>query len=145
MKASKNTPPKEKPFKFEVSHAVQTSRNLLNMMYTSDELAEVFKTRRRVIIEGWIKAGLPHTKDEHGHYWFNGYEVAAWMKDVHEQAKAAKPKYPPDVTWCVRCWEMVKMKNIQPEEDGKYIFNRGLCPHCGTQLRRMITTKGAAW
>ncbi len=143
MSTPKINTPNGKPFKFGAFRVKQHAIGLLNMLYTSNELAEAFETDRRVILERWIGAGLPYTKDDHGRYWFSGREVEAWVKVV--SARSEKRHVPEGTIWCNKCKKHVKPNDTRTGEKRRLTYLRATCPQCGRPIARVTGSKGAAW
>ena len=53
---------------------------LLPMEYRPSEVAEVVGVSVDTIYRGWLRAGAPHRRDDTGHIWIVGSELATWLR-----------------------------------------------------------------
>src|SRR5579859_7177417 len=70
---------------------------LLPMLYTPSELADELGVSSRSIRK-WIKSDLPHQRDGAGRLWFNGRDVADWVRAT--QSTKRTPNLGPDEAYC---------------------------------------------
>lgn len=114
------------------------AKGLLNMMYTATELSDDLNITRRTLIDRWLPAGLPFTKDAKGHYWFNGRDVAQWAAAYQNEKAHVMPA---DSTWCLSCKDVVVIKDPKPHEGRRMLLIRGICPQCGRVIYRFNGSK----
>ena len=65
---------------------------LLNMQYRPSEIAAELKINVQILYRGWLPAGCPHVKDEHGNIWIAGNELHTWMIAVSASRAETKGK-----------------------------------------------------
>ena len=123
--------------------AVKRSGTLLDMLYTTSEIADVFGVERRTVITQWLAAGAPHSKDDRGRYWFNGREVAEWVKRITPPERAAVPT---GLSYCLKCKTSVQAIDLKPKSvvrrNGLMLMERGTCPKCGSTVHHTVGAEG---
>ena len=65
---------------------------LLNMQYRPSEIAAELKINVQILYRGWLPAGCPHAKDEHGNIWIVGTALHTWMVTVNARRAEARNK-----------------------------------------------------
>lgn len=106
---------------------------LLDMMYTPDDLAQELGITKRDIYHKLIPAGLPHIRDESGHVWIYGPEVAKWIDEIYQGRSF---KLGEGEAYCLRCNKGVMMVNPQCRQVGRLTILQGTCPDCGAKVNR---------
>ena len=120
--------------RFKLPHTVIVrAPGLLPMLYTPGELEQELGVPARAIRD-WLDRGLAHQRDERGHIWLDGRQVAAWVKTV-TRSKAAS-RLQADEAYCLRCRQPVKWLNPTRDQRGRQIWWRGVCPQCGSAICR---------
>ena len=115
--------------RFKVPHSVIVrAPGLLPMLYTPSELERELSVPARTIRE-WVDKGLSHQRDERGHIWLDGRQVAAWVKTLGRSR--TKPRLKDNEAYCVRCRQPVKWLNPTRDQRGQQVWWRGVCPKCG--------------
>jgi hypothetical protein len=120
------------------------AKGLMNMMYTSAELAEALGVDRRALLDRWIKEGLPYTQDAKRRYWFNGRDVAAWVV-AYKTPRVQSLDMPKGMAMCLSCRQPVRIKDPQESTVKRTRIVNGTCPNCGGPVNRISGRKGAAW
>lgn len=106
---------------------------LLPMMYRTRELArELGVSGARVV--NWTQNGAPHQRDRRGHIWINGQLFASWVES-HRRSRS-RPQLPRGQGYCLRCDEIVTIKDPETRPIGNMIMFSGTCPECGAQVNR---------
>jgi hypothetical protein len=105
------------------------------MLYKVSELAQELDVSPQVI-RGWVKASLPYQRDNRGHLWINGQDLAEWVavqrrSRRHDSLKA-------DEAFCVRCRKPVELIDPQQETFDRLVMLRSDCPLCGCQIYRGV-------
>jgi len=106
---------------------------LLPMLYAPRELERELGVPARTIRE-WLTKGLAHRRDERGHIWLDGREVAAWVKALNDLQ--TRPRLHRDEAYCMRCRRPVKWLNPVRVQRGKQTWWRAVCPDCGGAIYR---------
>ena len=108
---------------------------LLPMWYTPSEIQEELGVDARQVRD-WIKCDLPHRRDERGHIWIDGRQLAAWIAVMKNSRK--RPTTNSGEAYCVRCNQVVEMLEPKAMHQGKRSYLQGTCSHCKTQIYRGI-------
>jgi hypothetical protein len=126
---------------FGLSHSVIVKTpGLLPMLYRAREIGEELEIST-TIIHGWIKNGLPYSRDSRGHIWINGQELAVWIRK--QNAKPKKGKMKPQEAYCMRCRRIVQIENPHIGNIyGKKAILSGNCPSCAGRINRGIQHNG---
>jgi ribosomal protein S27AE len=126
---------------FGLSHSVVVKTpGLLPMQYRAREIEEELGISS-LTIRGWIKKGLPVSRDSRGHLWINGQALFAWIKS--RKSKRSKPGMKPGEAFCLRCRKVVLMASHEVRVlRGKQAIMSGLCPDCGGKINRGIRIDG---
>ncbi len=120
----------------KLPHAVIVrAPGLLPMLYSPSEIEEELGIDARAVRE-WITRGLLHERDERGHIWINGRQLAEWVKANADLRK--QPALQTGEAYCLRCNTAVNMLDSIRLHQGKRTFLQGVCPVCGTQIYRGI-------
>jgi transposase-like protein len=124
------------PRKFRLPHAVIVrSPGLLPMMYKVSELAQELDVLPQTI-RGWVRAGLPHERDNRGHLWISGRVLAEWVNFQRRSRRQESLKT--DEAFCVRCRKPVRLADPQQEIIGRLVILHSYCPLCGCQVYRGV-------
>ena len=113
---------------------------LLNMMYTSTELAEELSVERPYLTENLVKLhGMPAQRDEKGRYWFNGLDVRKWIEKEHNERqtkKKSQTQYADNEFYCIHCRKRVFNDDykIERPQGGGHFMKRTSCPECGRDI-----------
>ncbi len=123
------------------SHAVIVkSSGLLPMQYRAREIEEELGISS-LTIKGWIKRGLPVSRDSRGHLWVNGQVLSAWIKS--RKSKRSKPAMKPGEAFCLRCRKAVLMADPEVRVvRGKQAIMSGRCSGCGGKINRGMRIDG---
>ncbi len=106
---------------------------LLPMLYSPRELGQELRIPARTIRE-WLGKGLPHQRDERGHIWINGKQLAEWVKTACQ--KRSHQPLKEDEAYCLHCRRPVTLLNPTATYRGKQALTRGICAACGHTLYR---------
>jgi hypothetical protein len=124
---------------FSQSVIVKTP-SLLPMQYRAREIEEELGVSS-LTIRGWIKKGLPVSRDSRGHLWINGQALSAWIKS--RKSKRSKPGMKPGEAFCLCCRKVVLMADPEVRVvRGKQAIMSGLCPDCGGKINRGMRADG---
>jgi hypothetical protein len=106
---------------------------LLNMMYTTHELAAEIGVSARLIRKAYIPLGCPHERNRQNHIMINGVVFRDWYLSTYSKRSPAE-----DEAFCLACGDAVKMVEPSPRElDGlSYVVAR--CPDCGRNVARFM-------
>lgn len=113
-----------------------TQRNrlgsLLNMMYTTPELAEEIGITPRQIRQVYIPLGCPHERSKRNHIMINGVRFRTWYLNSYIPVKLSN-----DEAFCISCRRPVKMINPIPQKAVGVEYWICNCPKCGRRLARI--------
>ena len=106
---------------------------LLNMMYTTIELANEIGVSPRMVRRVYVPLGCPHTRNQQNHIMINGAAFRDWYQGMYKKRSPAE-----DEAFCLTCGDAVKMVEPSPRElDGlSYVVAR--CPICGRNVARFM-------
>lgn len=120
---------------------------LLDMMYTSTELAEELGIQRQYVTQILVKRyEFPSQKDEKGRLWFHGLTVAKWIEEQHKATLAKKKDrhnhpYAEKEFYCLRCKKRVvveQYEKLKPKEGNKLLWT-SQCPDCGMIVNKFTS------
>lgn len=109
---------------------------LLNMMYTSTELADELNVDRPYLTENLVKMhGMPSERDENGRYWFSGMDVLRWIEKYHDDKMSRKRNrvpYADNEFYCIHCKKRVFNDDYRIEQPsgGHHMQKTTTCPEC---------------
>jgi hypothetical protein len=106
---------------------------LLPMLYRPSELAEELNVSSAVVRD-WVEKGLPHQRDQRGHIWIDGRQVAEWVTVTRQ--KPTRSKLAEGQAYCFRCCQAVELHDPITQQHGKQILLSGVCPQCGGVINR---------
>jgi hypothetical protein len=109
---------------------------LLNSDYSPKELADEIGFTRRQVYRVYLPLGCPHSKDEKGHVFINGYQFRDWYCSTFK-----KPELGNDETACLACKRVVPLVNPTERQKGNYRFWASTCPYCGHQVSKAISNR----
>ena len=127
---------KETRYGVRLSHQIiVTAPGLLNMMYLISEIASDMGVSEEAL-EETIRLNAPHTMDDDGTIWINGYDFKAWVANNRKPRR--DHKLTNDEAFCPRCKHDVTLQNVtvKPMQNGKLIQIRGICTICGITICR---------
>jgi hypothetical protein len=107
--------------------------SLLPMFYKLSELEQELGVPVRTL-QDWLAHGVPHHRDETGHLWINGRDMAAWV----EQQRAARtlPTSAVGQAYCFHCRKTVALNNPSMQRHGRRALLQAKCPNCGGIVNR---------
>ncbi len=107
---------------------------LLDMLYTPAEIAELLNFGRRQFYRVYIPAGCPHQRGENGHLWINGTLFRLWYLEQYPKTVLTENE-----AYCLTCKGPVPI--IQPEtrQKGTYVYSASICPNCGRRLVKALS------
>jgi len=108
---------------------------LLPMWYSLRELAQELEVSVRSI-RVWLDQGLPCRRDERGHLWIDGRQLAAWVKTSNVQR--SRQSLQPHEAYCLHCRRPVTLLNPSSTCRGKQRLVRGTCAVCGHIVCRAV-------
>jgi hypothetical protein len=106
------------------------------MEYRPSEIADELGVTTDTIYRGWVPAGCPHRRDETGHIWIVGTELAAWLRSFQrERLRLADGE-----AYCFRCQAAVGMQGpLTRRVCGPAVLVRGTCAQCGVDVARLVS------
>ena len=111
------------------------SPGLLPMQYKIAELAAELGIPARTLGD-WLKAGIPHQRDQRNHIWINGHEFIAWVSE-NQSHKTAHQKLNDNEGYCFRCNRVVIMESKKVTiVKGNLTHISGTCPICRGKVSR---------
>ncbi len=113
------------------------ANGLLDMLYTPAELADELGLKQPEVYHKLLPAGLPHSKDDIGHVWLHGPEVAHWVRELKVERKPMAV----DEAYCLRCRAVVPLVHPKRIQRGKFTLLQATCPTCGATINRGIKGK----
>ena len=109
---------------------------MLPMEYRPSEIARELGIHKDTVCRGWIPAGAPHRRDEHGNIWIVGTELVEWMSEILDKPKVKLGK---DQAYCLSCQRAVTVNGPVTREPSKHaILVRGTCSICGVIVGRFV-------
>jgi hypothetical protein len=103
------------------------------MWYSPRELEQELRLPDRAV-RAWLVKGLPHQRDEHGHIWIDGRQVADWVKALR-QNRVRQPLASGEA-YCLHCGRPVPLPNPSSTRRGRQTLLRGTCSVCGHTIYR---------
>ena len=92
------------------------------------------------IYRSYLPAGAPYEKDAQGNVWIVGNHFAQWAMEcaITNNRKPAKVNLEPDQVYCLKCNQIVEIKNPRKGVANKRgVLNlSGRCPKCDTRVNR---------
>lgn len=105
------------------------------MEYRPSEVARELGVTKDALYRGWLPAGAPHRRDESGHIWIVGTDLAAWLRERQRKDTVVLAE---GEAYCLRCQAAVVMQSPLTREASLYaVLARGTCPQCGGAVTRM--------
>lgn len=108
-------------------------QTLLDMQYTTTELAAHVGFTRRQIYRVYEKLGCPHTRDFQGHLWINGAEFRRWYHRTYPPIKLGENE-----AFCATCRRAMPIIEPQHIEKKGLVYLRSTCPVCERILIRFV-------
>jgi len=113
---------------------------LLHMKYKPTEVALEMGVAVDTIYRSYLPAGAPYEKDAQGNVWIVGNHFAQWAMEcaITNNRKPAKVNLEPDQVYCLKCNQIVEIKNPRKGVANKRgVLNlSGRCPKCDTRVNR---------
>jgi hypothetical protein len=109
-------------------------RRLLNMMYTTIELAKEIDISPRIVREVYIPLGCPYTRNRQNHIMINGIAFRDWYQEVYKKRTLASNE-----AFCISCKQEVIMVKTSPMEINGLSYLLSECPVCGRSLSKIIS------
>ena len=107
---------------------------LLDMLYTPAEIADVLEFGRRQFYRVYIPAGCPHQRGENGHLWINGALFRQWYLERYPKTALAENE-----VYCLTCKRPVPIFQPETRQKGTYIYSASICPNCGRHLVKALS------
>ncbi len=121
----------------------QKLQKLLHMKYKPSEIARELGITTDLIYRSFLPAGAPCEKDAKGNVWIVGDIFAKWAIDcaLTNDRKPAKVKLLPGQVYCLRCNQIVEIKNPRKSRpNARGVINlSGLCPVCAAKVNRFCS------
>ncbi len=111
-------------------------KGLLNMLYTSKELASEIGINVNQIYAVYVPLGCPVQRDDRKHIFINGKSFAEWYTKVYIKIRLAE-----DETFCKTCKQGVKIYQPKQKTKGGLSYVLSVCPVCGRGLTKIIDFK----
>jgi len=108
-------------------------RRLLNMMYTTNELANEVGVSPRLIRRVHVPLGCPHSRNQQNHIMINGVSFRNWYQGMYKKRSPAK-----DEAFCLKCGDVVKMVDPAPKELNGLSYVVAKCSYCGRNVARFM-------
>jgi len=108
-------------------------RRLLNMMYTTNELANEIGVSPRMVRRVYVPLGCPHTRNQQNHIMINGVDFRDWYQRMYKKRSPAE-----DEAFCLICGDTVKMVDPSPKELDGLSYVVAKCSNCGSNIARFI-------
>jgi len=116
-------------------NVIVKSPGLLPMLYKPSELAEELGIPARTLSD-WLKAGVPHQRDQRNHIWINGQEFVAWVFE-NQRRKKIHNKLKDNEGYCFNCSRTVNVESKTVAiVKGNLIHISGTCPICKGKVSR---------
>ena len=106
---------------------------LLNMFYTSAELAQEIGFTTRQIYRVYVPLGCPCVRDDRGCLWINGNLFAEWYEETYPKNSLLQ-----DEAFCLTCKKSVKMIDPVKQRKDRLSYWVCKCSACGRRLARII-------
>ena len=123
------------------SNVFKKREKLLNMEYTTGELAEVLGTTPKYIRQSLIiKRGAPARTDKSGRVWINGFEFKKWLdEDLYPKTKKETTPLADNEFYCIKCREhrITNSYVIDVNRRGTE-YKKAYCPVCGTRMNKFV-------
>jgi len=111
---------------------------LLDMLYSTKELASEIGINHEQIYRVYIPLGCPHERDSKNHILINGRLFRDWY-----QANYKKPLISKNETFCIACQKPVAITNPANKQKGELSYILCKCPHCSRTLSKITAnTRG---
>lgn len=108
---------------------------LLEMEYKVSELCEELGVHRSTFYQGWLRAGLPHRRDDRGRIWIVGTDLAEWARG---QSGVSRVSLGEDEAFCLSCKKAVPIQDPRdPVVSKASLMIKGTCPYCGHIVSRL--------
>ena len=107
-------------------------RRLLNMLYTTRELADEIGISARLIRDVYIPLGCPHTRNRQNHIMINGMVFKDWYQQLYKKRSLAL-----DEAFCLTCRGAVEIVDPIDNEDNGLSYVLSECPNCGRTLAKI--------
>lgn len=117
------------------------SEKLLNMMYTSGELAEELGMSREWVTKTFHNHyHVPAEIDENGRIWFHGLTVQKWITEYranHTHTIRNKKPFAENEYYCLHCKsrKIVNDYRLEPCKGGNFL-KIAQCPDCGSRMHK---------
>lgn len=114
---------------------------LLNMEYSTGELAKVFGTTPKYIRQSLIICrGAPSRKDSSGRIWINGQDLREWLdNNFYPGANEKSEKLAENEFYCVKCRARRITDSYVLDINRKGTeFKKAYCPVCGTRMNKYL-------
>ena len=108
-------------------------QRLLNMFYTTNELAFELGVSARRIRRVYVPMGCPSQRNSQNHIMINGMEFRNWYLATHQKLRLRTGQ-----AYCVSCKRVVRMHQPQRKTAIGVIYMLAKCPRCGQKVARII-------
>jgi hypothetical protein len=109
---------------------------LLDMLYTPAEIADLLQFGRRQFYRVYIPAGCPHQRGENGHLWINGALFHQWYVEQYPKAILTENE-----VYCLTCKGPVPVFQPETRQKGTYVYQASICPNCGRLLVKALSNE----
>jgi predicted RNA-binding Zn-ribbon protein involved in translation (DUF1610 family) len=107
-------------------------RHVLDMLYTSAELASEIGITTRQIYRVYVPLGCPVLRSS-GRLFISGYDFARWYEATYPRVSLAS-----DEGFCLTCRKAVKVLKPEKWVSGRLSYLVFSCPSCGRQISRIV-------
>ncbi len=112
---------------------------LLNMYYTTGELAEELGVTRDYVTHSLLFSGkVPYKQEETGRIYINGDDVRKWIETFYDERRNKKEsrRLAKNEFLCVKCHRRKIIENPSISKEGNKCVMIAYCPDCGTRMRK---------
>lgn len=109
---------------------------LLDMLYTPAELAEILGFGRRQFYRVYVPAGCPHEREGNGHLWINGAVFRKWYFEAYPKITVAENE-----VYCLSCKKIVPISDSELKQKGRYLYQSITCSNCGRRVSKAVSNK----
>jgi len=109
---------------------------LLDMLYTPAEIADVLHFGRRQFYRVYVPAGSPHQRAENGHLWVNGALFRQWYLEQYPKVHIAENE-----VYCLTCKGPVSIFQPETRQKSTYVYQASICPNCGRHLVKALSNE----
>ena len=115
---------------------------LLDMPYTTSELAETLDLPRRFVTDSLLRVySIPSEKDSTDRIYINGNDVKKWIESMFAVKKDKEKRRKPlleNEFYCMKCRQRIFTDIYSIEDEKGALVKISKCPECGARMRKYI-------